>query len=32
MQLHAVVVAQRSMKRLAGAVKPRSWKRIKVTT
>jgi hypothetical protein len=31
LQLHAVVVAQARRKRLAGAAKPRSWNRTKLT-
>jgi hypothetical protein len=31
MKLHAVVVAEAPQERLAGAVKPRSWKRVKLT-
>jgi hypothetical protein len=31
-KLHAVVVAEARKKRLAGAVNPRSWKRMKLTT
>jgi hypothetical protein len=31
LKLHAVVVAETRKKRLAGAAKPRSWKRMKLT-
>jgi hypothetical protein len=31
-ELHAVVEEESRMKRLAGAMKPRSWKRMKLTT